>query len=252
MTLLLGCVPDAPDARDLHFDDSPILGTSPIGVGDSFDYRASDTRRVQLFPSCVGHAVAGSSALCMAIAGYPIDFPSPAWIWSGSRLRGRPKFPLRIEGCSIRNAFLHASEWGLIAESRWPESDATATAVPPLDTWREGECAKLEAYYRIPDGAGKADRIRAALARGRCPVFGMFVDEAFEQLGSSIYRAPAGSSRGGHAMVIVGYSAVLDAFLVRNTWGSGWGDDGYGWLDASFVERSTFDVWVVEIAPEVA
>ncbi|MCB1221604.1 MAG: PKD domain-containing protein [Planctomycetales bacterium] len=39
-----------------------------------------------------------------------------------------------------------------------------------------------------------------------------------------------GPSFGGHAMLIVGYDNGKEAFLVRNSWGTDWGEDGYLWM----------------------
>lgn len=249
--MLLGCVPDAPDSRDLQFAGSPLLSAPPLSGAASFDYRWCDSPRRQAYNSCVGHACAGSAALAMAIAGTPIRFPSPAFTWAGSRLLGMPGQPLADRGCSIRHAFKWLHERGMVTETRWPETVEAVTSIPPLDAWQEGECARVEAYYRIEDGAGSPDAIRAALARGHCPVFAMHVDQRFEQIGRAVYDGYGGKLLGGHAMVFVGYSAALDAFLVRNTWGRSWGDDGYCWIAASFVALSTFDRWVIQVVPEV-
>lgn len=45
--------------------------------------------------------------------------------------------------------------------------------------------------------------------------------------GSGIYDYPCGNlrSEANHAVVIVGYTS--DYFLVRNSWGPYWGENGY-------------------------
>ena len=139
----------------------------------------------------------------------------------------------------------------MVAEERWRESFDTIDAVPPLDVWQEGECAKLESFYRIPDGAGASDAMREALRRGYCPIFGMTVDAKYSQIGSCIYDSPGGAVIGGHMQCAVGWIDVLQAFVVRNTWSSSWGDDGYGYIAASFIDQYSYDKWVIQAAPEV-
>ncbi len=42
-----------------------------------------------------------------------------------------------------------------------------------------------------------------------------------------VYSYTSGSYVGGHAVLIVGYDDVNQAFIVKNSWGTGWGETGY-------------------------
>ena len=39
-------------------------------------------------------------------------------------------------------------------------------------------------------------------------------------------------SEGGHAMCVIGYDDTVNggSFRIVNSWGTGWGDNGYFWL----------------------
>lgn len=63
---------------------------------------------------------------------------------------------------------------------------------------------------------------------------------------------------GGHAVVAVGYddnleisnpgcdgSSTTGALLIRNSWGTAWGQDGYGWLPYQYVEAGLAEDWWV-------
>ncbi len=55
----------------------------------------------------------------------------------------------------------------------------------------------------------------------------------FDGYGSGVYKrstAPSNYERGGHFMLVVGYDDGLGAWLVKNSWGTGWGMGGYGWI----------------------
>ena len=57
----------------------------------------------------------------------------------------------------------------------------------------------------------------------------------------------AGPSIGGHAMCIVGYDTSKDggvgAFKVRNSWGTGFGDNGYCWISFNSFRSTTAGVY---------
>ena len=45
---------------------------------------------------------------------------------------------------------------------------------------------------------------------------------------------------GGHAVVVVGYRAD-GRFIIRNSWGTTWGDGGFGYASASYIKSAFFD-----------
>ncbi len=57
---------------------------------------------------------------------------------------------------------------------------------------------------------------------------------------------------GGHAIMVCGYSddrmigSAKGAFLIRNSWGTRWGDGGYGWMPYDYVRRDiAWDIWAL-------
>ena len=56
---------------------------------------------------------------------------------------------------------------------------------------------------------------------------GITVYQDFMQYKSGVYQHVTGSSEGGHAIVIVGYNDNGGYWIVRNSWGSDWGENGY-------------------------
>ena len=67
------------------------------------------------------------------------------------------------------------------------------------------------------------------------------VDDAFYSLRSGqVYDRKAGQNYGGHAMTLVGYddskrspNGDVGAFKLINSWGTSWGERGYGWISYS-------------------
>lgn len=82
-------------------------------------------------------------------------------------------------------------------------------------------------------------------------MFGFTVYNSISQAGGSgkiPHPTPAEKVAGGHAIAAVGYDNALKikntnpgavettgALLIRNSWGTGWGDHGYGWLPYDYV-----------------
>lgn len=252
----VGCKPDPFDAKDYPFRDSKILGTyRAIVTADSIDWRdkVSD-RLIQQCSSCVGHSTRAAGMMVAAIAGHPIPSPSPLFPYTMSRLIGDPPLKpgapkLQDWGCGTRFAFQGVRDVGFVKYEDWPETPENINAVPDLAAFADANAATVEAFYRIEDGAGAGDQVIAALKRGFTPTVGMTVDQAFSDIASGIYDQPGGAVLGGHCMLIVAYSAVLDAFLLLNWWGNWFGIDGYCWISRRCLESQTFDKWVMQVAP---
>ena len=84
-------------------------------------------------------------------------------------------------------------------------------------------------------------------------VFGLSVYSSFPLVGEGVEVSmpePGEQLLGGHSMIAVGYDDEKmmgpnqGALLVRNSWGAGWGERGYGWLPYKYVEaRLAVDFW---------
>ena len=53
------------------------------------------------------------------------------------------------------------------------------------------------------------------------------VYEDFMHYKSGIYSYTTGKKLGGHAILLVGYNDAESYFIVKNSWGTGWGEDGF-------------------------
>jgi C1A family cysteine protease len=103
------------------------------------------------------------------------------------------------------------------------------------------------------------ERIKTNLASGLSSMFGFTVDSSISQAGQSVaIPFPTGGEKieGGHAVVAAGYDdnkiikntnprsvATRGALLIRNSWGRGWGQAGYGWLPYEYVLRGLAVDW---------
>lgn len=109
-------------------------------------------------------------------------------------------------------------------------------------------------YYRH-DVLGRTgdqvlDQVKRFLSFGYPSMFGFTVYNFGNAEGEFVFPQPGDSVLGGHAVVAVGYNDNRNiagrkgALLIRNSWGTGWGDEGYGWLPYDYVKSGlASDFW---------
>jgi C1A family cysteine protease len=57
-----------------------------------------------------------------------------------------------------------------------------------------------------------------------------------------------------HALTLVGYNDFKQCFIVRNSWGLGWGDKGYCYMPYKYIlnKKLTYDCWSLARAPLIS
>ena len=120
--------------------------------------------------------------------------------------------------------------WGVCPEAMWPFQATMVNEMPTAACYQAAEALRAVQFAELQHG----DPVKDALASGLPVVFGMAVPPSFPACTGRL-EAPANgeweAAGGGHAMLIVGYDDLKNAFLVRNSWGTGWGIDGHVWID---------------------
>jgi C1A family cysteine protease len=128
-----------------------------------------------------------------------------------------------------------------------------------------GQNYQALSYYRLdPSGTTKPallTAIKTNLAAGLPSFFGFTVYNSYTQAsvankGAIPYPIAGEKTVGGHAVVVAGYNDTLQikntspgaaattgALLIRNSWGTGWGDGGYGWLPYEYVLKGQATDW---------
>jgi C1A family cysteine protease len=54
---------------------------------------------------------------------------------------------------------------------------------------------------------------------------------------------------GGHAVLAVGYDNAKQVFIVRNSWGTSWGQKGYFTMPYAYLTDSSLadDIWTIRL-----
>jgi C1A family cysteine protease len=220
-----GWKPSLPDLRD-HVADA-----SELKVLDEVDPRA-DLPAVfdqgQL-GSCTANAVAAAVEYDAKLNGSDPGFLSRLWIYYYERkLEGSPAD--QDTGAFGRDGFKVCKTLGVPLEQDWPYDIAKFSDEPPSSLAGEARAHRISNYRAVPRNI---DSMKAVLSNRQTIAFGFTVYESFESqevAQTGIVPMPSRDERtlGGHEVLIVGYLKSEPNYgLVRNSWGTGWGMQGY-------------------------
>ena len=160
-------------------------------------------------------------------------------------------------GAYIRSAMGALALFGAPPERYWPYVEAQFDAEPTPFCYAFGQNYKAIQYYRLDNTgvtpAALLQAIKDKLTAGFPAMFGFPCYEEFMHVPADAKVAfPAKNSKlyGGHAIVAAGYDDNMmigqdkGALLIRNSWGTGWGDKGYAWMSYRYVtEGLALDWW---------
>lgn len=155
--------------------------------------------------------------------------------------------------------------FGVPPERYWRYIPEKFDDEPPAFCYSYAQNYQTITYFRFdPPGTPKdqlIERIKRFLKAGYPSIFGFTVYSSIQQAtsdGKIPFPEPGERQVGGHAIVAVGYDDNLNiknepagtettgALLIRNSWGSEWGVNGYGWLPFAYVERGlAIDFWTI-------
>lgn len=157
-------------------------------------------------------------------------------------------------GTYIHNVMASLTKTGVCLESTWPYLVSKVFAQPNTIAYKEGDDNTFKAYYQITSfDEQRLTDIEAAVRANHPVIFGTLVNQEFENYmygGEKVFDLPA-STKGGHAMLVVGVrrnAAGQREFLLRNSWGIGWGLSsypGHAWVTSDYlVDDITSDLFV--------
>lgn len=142
---------------------------------------------------------------------------------------------------TLEGAARAAVNTGVIPESGWPYKGRAQPG------WESLPKAKTEGW----DYVRSVSDVIAAVAKSEPVILGVMTTTSWNSPVGGVVT-PTGRSAGGHAIAIVGYNrtAARPYFIFRNSWGSRWGDAGYGYMPFDYC--NSYDCGFVKYRAVVA
>lgn len=152
--------------------------------------------------------------------------------------------PLADTGADVYDGVLSLEKIGICEEKYWPYIISKFTQKPPQNAYTNALLHKNYSGKRVPNtGANFITNLKTIIAQGSVLLAGIAVYSSFESdQVAKTGNVPIPSSNeeclGGHEVLIVGYMDSNKSFIVRNSWGSSWGLNGYFYLPYAYVNNS--------------
>jgi C1A family cysteine protease len=160
-------------------------------------------------------------------------------------------------GAQIADGMKSINVYGVCEEHRYPYIVDNFRECPDDELYAEAKLAHSVNYAQIylneTDVNSRCDHLKSALVAGFPIVFGFTVFQSFEtdevaQTGNVQVPTPNETELGGHAVCAVGFDDVRRVFIVKNSWGSKWGVNGYFYMPYEYIGNSQWanDFWVIQ------
>jgi C1A family cysteine protease len=251
-TFICNVVPSKNTDQDWSYADSLQAGiaAAPRALPASVDLRSAawSINNQEDTGSCVGWATAdGVVRYHMTKAGRiaPNVLLSPRHVWMASKetdtITARPETFIEEAGTELKSALDVARKFGVALMTDLPFRIQTKMYTGNENTFY-ASCAqrKIASYFNLQKDLASW---KAWLAQNGPILAALNVDSGWDNAtanGGNIDTFQPNTVRGGHAICIVGYRAD-GRFIVRNSWGTTWGDKGFGYLKPSYITAAFFN-----------
>ncbi len=245
--VFFGWKPELPDHRDFPYAAMRMSLERPITLPPQADLRPQCPPVYDQghLGSCTGNAIAGAFHFDRRKQNLPDFVTSRLFIYYTERsMEGTVS---RDSGAFIRDGIKSIATKGVCKEADWPYLIAKFADRPPRACYTAATKYKSLSYFRLNNA--NLEELKSCLAAGFPFVFGFVIYPSFFQ-GDTNGMVPMPASEatiGGHAVLAVGYNDINQRFIIRNSWGTGKGDQGYYYMPYQYLTNLSLsdDFWTV-------
>lgn len=191
--------------------------------------------------SCVAFAVGyGARSVEQYYRTGATSYSNAANIFSPEFLYNQVKFSSDCNsGTAMQTALDFIKLNGICTFQSMPYSSSNGcSTLPTSSQTTEAQNYKIASYVKLYTSDKAA--IKAMVSQKHPVIITILADNSFIAARTGfIWKAYSGSGSLTHAVLICGYDDAKNAYLIMNSWGTGWGDAGYSWIDYDFFTTRT-------------
>ena len=243
------------DLRDFEYKEQPLdenyVPKAGLKIKETVDLRKffPPVRNQKDLGSCTSFAVTAmyEGMMARSVMG-DVEYLSPGYLFYYSNiLKGRPQ-----GGSNFHDQLEVLGTYGVCEDKLYnyqpdnPSQKPTAEAIENAKQHRVLKAKQIELCH--DPNKGKVIKrnhtaITSALSEGYPVGISLKVYDNLGKEGPFILHpseSPQAKEEGYHAMVIVGYSEENGFYIVRNSWGPEFGDEGYCYIPTAYIDDSEY------------
>ena len=236
-------VKDKIDTRDHPYR---LTGATQSNIVDLRQYCSSIEDQGKL-GSCTGNAIAGAIELLHKRQSRTLDISRLFIYYYERKFIGTVNYD---SGAYIRDGIKACYTYGAPTENLWPYNISKFKMQPHKTAIVDALKRKVTSYQRAVD----FNQVMDSITSGYPVTIGFNVYSSFDSPAvakTGIMPYPNVNKErllGGHAVLIVGYNKTNNTFIVRNSWGTRWGDKGYFYMPFQVIQNINMsrDFWVIK------